>query len=65
MLLLLGATSPGWAGDITRILLATLATAELVILPGYGHAAVDSAPALVLSEIQRFFDDGGLPAAAR
>jgi hypothetical protein len=65
VLLLLDATSPAWAGDITRVLLATLTTAEMAILPGHGHVAIDSAPDLVVSELQRFFDDDGLPATVR
>ncbi len=55
VLLLLGATSPQWAGDITRALQATLPAAELVILPGQGHEAVDAAPDLVVGELDRFF----------
>ena len=54
-LLLLGATSPAWAGDITRELAAALPAAELVVLPGQGHEAVDSAPELVVRELAGFF----------
>lgn len=54
-LLLLGATSPAWAGDITRELAAALPAAELVVLPGQGHEAVDSAPELVVRELDGFF----------
>jgi pimeloyl-ACP methyl ester carboxylesterase len=54
VLLLLGATSP-WAGDITRALQAALPAAELLILPGQGHEAVDAAPDLVVGELDRFF----------
>jgi pimeloyl-ACP methyl ester carboxylesterase len=57
-LLLLGATSPAWAGDITRAVAAALPAADLVVLPGQGHEAVDSAPDLVARELQRFFDNG-------
>lgn len=54
VLLLLGAASPPWAGDISRALAATLPDAELVILPGQGHDAVDSAPEVVAGELRRF-----------
>ena len=56
VLLLLGATSPSWAEDITRVLAAALTDAEIVILPDNGHAAVNSAPDLVVSELEHFFD---------
>jgi len=62
-LLLLGALSPAWAGDITRALAAALPGARLVDLPGCGHEAVDSAPDLVVSELQRFFDEDAVPSA--
>jgi pimeloyl-ACP methyl ester carboxylesterase len=54
-LLLLGTTSPAWAGDITRAIAAALPAAELVMLTGHGHQAVDSAPGLVVRELHRFF----------
>ncbi len=57
VLLLLGTKSPPWAGEITRALAATLATAELVSLPDQGHDAIDSAPDLIVSELRRFFDN--------
>jgi pimeloyl-ACP methyl ester carboxylesterase len=62
-LLLLGVTSPAWAGDITRTIAAALPAAELVVLPGLGHEAIDSAPDLVVRELLRFFDNDGMPAA--
>jgi len=55
VLLLLGTTSPAWAGDITRAIAASLPAAELVSLPGHGHAAIDTAPGLVAGELLRFF----------
>jgi pimeloyl-ACP methyl ester carboxylesterase len=55
--MLLGAASPAWAGDITRVLAATLPAAELTVLAGCGHEAVDSAPDLVAGQLQRFFAD--------
>ena len=57
VLLLLGTKSPPWAGEITRALAATLATAELVSLPDQGHDAIDSAPGLIVTELRRFFDN--------
>jgi pimeloyl-ACP methyl ester carboxylesterase len=56
-LLLLGTASPAWAGDITRAIAAALPAAELVILTGHGHEAIDSAPGLVVRELHRFFDN--------
>ncbi len=56
MLLLLGEKSPSWAGDITRELAAALRDAEVAILPDIGHEAIDSAPALVVSKLEQFFD---------
>jgi len=64
-LLLLGATSPAWAGDITREVAAALPTAELAVLPGQGHLAVDSDPDLVVAELRRFFGDDVSHAADR
>lgn len=55
VLLLLGSQSPSWAREITHALAAALAAAELVILPGQAHEAVDSAPGLVAAELRRFF----------
>jgi pimeloyl-ACP methyl ester carboxylesterase len=55
VLLLLGARSPSWAREITQDLAAALRAAELVILPGQGHEAVDSAPGVVAGKLQRFF----------
>jgi pimeloyl-ACP methyl ester carboxylesterase len=54
-LLLLGARSPPWAVDITRALAGVLPVAELAMLPGYGHEAVDSAPGLVVRALEQFF----------
>jgi pimeloyl-ACP methyl ester carboxylesterase len=54
VLLLQGATSPAWARDISRALAAALPKAELAVLPGQGHDAVDSAPEVVVNELQRF-----------
>jgi hypothetical protein len=42
------------AHDITRSLNAALRESELTVLPGLGHEAIDSAPELVSSELQRF-----------
>jgi len=64
VLLLLGERSPPWAGDITRALAAALPAADLAVLPGQGHEAVDSAPELVVSELRRFFGGGAAAGAA-
>lgn len=58
VLLLLGQNSPSWARDITHALTATIANAEVAVLPGQGHEAIDSAPDLVVSALERFL--GGL-----
>ncbi len=63
VLLLLGEHSPAWAGDISRALAAALPAAELAVLPGQGHEAVDSHPGLVVGELQRFLG-AGEPASA-
>jgi pimeloyl-ACP methyl ester carboxylesterase len=54
VLLMLGTASPPWAGNITRALAAVLPDATLAELPGYGHEAVDTAPALVDARLQEF-----------
>jgi pimeloyl-ACP methyl ester carboxylesterase len=61
--LLLGKLSPPWARDISTALARTLPDAELVTLPGQGHEAIDSAPSLVVGELQRFFDNRAQPTA--
>jgi pimeloyl-ACP methyl ester carboxylesterase len=58
VLLLLGALSPPWAGDITRAVAAALPAADLVVLPGQGHEAIDASPALIAGELARFFGTG-------
>ncbi|MGA3214164.1 MAG: alpha/beta hydrolase [Acidimicrobiales bacterium] len=63
VLLLLGATSPGWAAQITRALEAALADPQVAVLAGQGHDALDSAPDLVVEELVRFFDSPGSPLA--
>jgi len=57
VLLLLGENSPSWARDITHELAATIARAEVAVLPGQGHEAIASAPDLVVGELARFFDE--------
>jgi pimeloyl-ACP methyl ester carboxylesterase len=54
VLLLLGEESPDWARVSTEELHAALPDAEIAILPGEGHAATMTAPALVADEIVRF-----------
>jgi len=56
VLMLLGATSPPWAGEITGALAAALADSAVVALPGQGHDAIELAPDLVAGELSRFFD---------
>ena len=56
VLLLLGENSPHWARDITHALAETLATPEVVRLPGIGHEAIFAEPDLLVSELRRFFD---------
>jgi len=55
--LMLGATSPPWAGAVTTALTQLLRSADVVALPDLGHEAVDTAPALVAAELDRFFGD--------
>jgi hypothetical protein len=57
VLLLLGAASPPWAGQITRQLAAVLPTTTVTGLPGVGHEALDKAPELVMAEVLRFLRD--------
>jgi pimeloyl-ACP methyl ester carboxylesterase len=54
VLFLLGEESPEWARASTDELHAALPDATVVILPGQGHAATATAPALVAAEIERF-----------
>jgi pimeloyl-ACP methyl ester carboxylesterase len=44
VLLILGAASPLWAGEITRELTATLPESKVAVLPGQDHLAIDAAP---------------------
>lgn len=55
VLLILGAASPPWAGEITRELTAALPESRLVTLPGQGHLAIDAAPGLVAQALIEFF----------
>lgn len=57
VLLLLGENSPSWAGDITYELAATIAKADVAVLPDQGHEAIASAPDLVVGELGRFFSE--------
>jgi pimeloyl-ACP methyl ester carboxylesterase len=54
VLLLLGETSPGWAGDLTHALSAALPQSTLAVLAGCGHEAIDAAPELVYRELAQF-----------
>jgi len=53
--LILGDTSPPWAGEITRQLTAALPESRVAILPGQDHLAVDSAPGLLARALIEFF----------
>jgi pimeloyl-ACP methyl ester carboxylesterase len=55
VLLILGAQSPPWAGEITRELTVALPESRLVTLPGQGHLAIDAAPGLVAQALIEFF----------
>ena len=57
VLLLLGAASPPWAGEITRELAAALPAATVTELAGTGHQALDQAPDLLVAEVLRFLGD--------
>lgn len=54
VLLLLGSESPAWAHAITERLGIVLPDAELTVLDGVGHEAVDTAPDAVSREVLRF-----------
>jgi pimeloyl-ACP methyl ester carboxylesterase len=58
VLLLLGAQSPVWAQDNTAALAAALPSVELVILRGQGHEAIDTAPEVLVTELERFLGRG-------
>jgi len=53
---LLGETTPGWAHVITRATSEAMPDADVVVLPGLGHEAIDAAPDLVVGELARFLD---------
>jgi pimeloyl-ACP methyl ester carboxylesterase len=55
VLLILGTTSPPWAGDVTRELTAALPRSRVAVLPGQGHEAIDSAPELLTGQLREFF----------
>jgi pimeloyl-ACP methyl ester carboxylesterase len=54
VLLILGAASPAWAGDITRELIAALPRSRVAVLPGQGHEAIGSAPEMLTSQLREF-----------
>jgi pimeloyl-ACP methyl ester carboxylesterase len=56
VLLLLGATSPPWAGEITRSLAAALSDARVAGIAGCGHDAIDTVPQVVVDELLSFFE---------
>lgn len=51
---LLGESSPVWAKTITHHLAGRLSRSKVVELPGVGHEAVETAPSLVASALERF-----------
>jgi len=57
VLLLLGENSPSWAGDSTYELAAAIAKADVAVLSDQGHQAIDSAPDVVVGEVERFFGE--------
>lgn len=61
VLLLLGAASPPWAGEITRQLAATLPAATVTELPDAGHEALDTAPDLLAAQVLGFLGGQALP----
>lgn len=56
-LLLLGAASPPWAGEITRQLADALPAATVTELRGVGHLGLDTAPDLVTAAVIGFLRD--------
>jgi pimeloyl-ACP methyl ester carboxylesterase len=53
VLLLLGAASPPWAGEITAQIVAARPDVQTVTLPGVGHEGIDVAPAEVVAALDR------------
>ena len=57
-LFLLGGASPPHMHRATHAAADALPNARVVVLPGQGHLAMDSAPDLFLDEVRRFLADG-------
>lgn len=55
--MLIGAHSPPWASNIARAVAEAAPLADVVVLPGVGHDAIDSSPDLVARHLQRHFFD--------
>ncbi len=53
-LLLLGTESPAYLKSATEAVAAALRHARVVVLPGQGHRAMETAPDLLASEVMRF-----------
>jgi pimeloyl-ACP methyl ester carboxylesterase len=53
-LLLLGGDSPVIFGDAERALAQTLPDSRVVVMPGQGHSAMDTATDLFTTEVLRF-----------
>jgi pimeloyl-ACP methyl ester carboxylesterase len=58
VMLMLGSQSPEWARDITKSLAETIPKAEVATLVGEGHEAIDTAPEIVVRQLERFLEDG-------
>ena len=54
VLFLLGERSPIWAKDIIHRAAGAIANSKVTLLPGLGHLAIDSAPQLVVDELNSF-----------
>jgi pimeloyl-ACP methyl ester carboxylesterase len=54
VLLLLGSESPPWATSISQSLARTIPDAEISVLDGHGHEAVDSAPDVIVERLAQF-----------
>lgn len=59
VLLVVGASSPAWALDISRQLDSLLGQSTLALLNGQGHDAIDAAPAQLLNLVEAFLVQPG------
>ncbi len=56
-LLLLGSESGSFFKDATKTLERSLLNARTVVMPGQGHAAMDTAPEVFLDEVIKFLTE--------